>query len=134
MYLCSGGVLCRMDGPLDELTDAELKRWARHNSKHGRIPYNKRFRTCDTIRGSGRRHVRVKAQGSLSFHLMYVDLFESVEKMRMGRATATDWSGHTPGQGFRRRQANRRVKKTNLKKIHVRCHLQNCLRRKLRRM
>ena len=63
MYWYRGGALCRMDGSLGELTDADLKRWAQH-IKRGHIPYDKRCRTCVTTRGSGRRHVRVKAQSA----------------------------------------------------------------------
>ena len=51
-------LLCRAEGPLDEMSEKDLKRWARH-VRDGHVPFHKRCRTCVMNAGSGRQHRRV---------------------------------------------------------------------------
>ena len=43
--------LCKMDGRLEDMTEKDLKRWARH-VRDGHVPFNKRCRTCVVNAGS----------------------------------------------------------------------------------
>ncbi|CAE7577689.1 RE1 [Symbiodinium sp. CCMP2456] len=43
-------LLCKMDGSLEEMSERELKQWAKH-VRDGHVPFNKRCRTCVTNAG-----------------------------------------------------------------------------------
>ena len=47
-----------MEGRLEEMTEKELKQWAKH-VRDGHVPFHKRCRTCVTRAGSGRPHRKV---------------------------------------------------------------------------
>ena len=51
-------LLCKMEGRLEEMTEKELKQWAKH-VRDGHVPFHKRCRTCVTRAGSGRPHRKV---------------------------------------------------------------------------
>ncbi|CAE7876411.1 TY5A [Symbiodinium sp. KB8] len=51
-------LLCKMEGCLEEMTEKELKQWAKH-VRDGHVPFNKRCRTCVINAGSGRPHRKV---------------------------------------------------------------------------
>ena len=53
-----GSVSARAEGPLDEMSERDLKQWARH-VRDGHVPFHKRCRTCVMNAGSGRQHRRV---------------------------------------------------------------------------
>ncbi|CAE7197513.1 GIP, partial [Symbiodinium sp. KB8] len=51
-------LLCAMNGSLGEMSEAELKKWAKH-VRNGHVPFDKRCRTCVINSGTGRPHRRV---------------------------------------------------------------------------
>ena len=51
-------LLCKMEGRLQDMSEKDLKRWARH-VRDGHVPFDKRCRTCVTNAASGRPHRRV---------------------------------------------------------------------------
>ena len=51
-------LLCAMNGNLSDMSEAELKKWARH-VRNGHVPFDKRCRTCVFNSGTGRPHRRV---------------------------------------------------------------------------
>ncbi|CAE7214330.1 RE1 [Symbiodinium microadriaticum] len=51
-------LLCKMEGRLEDMTEKELKQWAKH-VRDGHVPFNKRCRTCVVNAGSGRPHRKV---------------------------------------------------------------------------
>ena len=51
-------LLCAMNGKLEDMSEAELKRWAKH-VRNGHVPFDKRCRTCVVNAGTGRPHRRV---------------------------------------------------------------------------
>ncbi|CAE7409265.1 GIP [Symbiodinium necroappetens] len=52
--------LCRMDGPLSQMTKEELNKWTQH-VRQGHQPYNKRCQTCISSKATGHAHRRVHA-------------------------------------------------------------------------
>ena len=51
-------LLCATNGSLGEMSEAELKKWAKH-VRNGHVPFDKRCRTCVINSGTGRPHRRV---------------------------------------------------------------------------
>ena len=51
-------LLCKMEGRLQDMSEKELKQWAKH-VRDGHAPFNKRCRTCVVNAGTGRPHRRV---------------------------------------------------------------------------
>ena len=50
----------KLDGPIKDMSDAEIKKWKRH-IRNGHLPYEKRCRTCVRASATGRAHRRVVA-------------------------------------------------------------------------
>ncbi|CAE7250766.1 ATG18, partial [Symbiodinium sp. CCMP2456] len=51
-------LLCKMEGRLEDMSEKELKQWAKH-VRDGHVPFNKRCRTCVVNAGLGRPHRKV---------------------------------------------------------------------------
>ena len=53
-------MLYKFEGPIKDMSEADLKRWKRH-IRNGHLPYEKRCRTCVRSSATGRAHRRVVA-------------------------------------------------------------------------
>ena len=60
--------LARLGGNLEDMSDAELRRWERH-VRDGHVPYDRRCRTCVRTAGTGKAHRRVLAPSAYSLSL-----------------------------------------------------------------
>ena len=61
-------LLSKMDGPLEGMTDKDLRRWAQH-VRDGHLPFHKRCRTCVETAATGRAHRRVLAPSCYALSL-----------------------------------------------------------------
>ena len=62
------GLLCRIDGPLCNMSEKELGRWTQHvRSNH--FPYHRRCKTCVTARGTGKAHRSVRSPSAFTLSL-----------------------------------------------------------------
>ena len=63
-------VMKKIDGPLEQMTEAERNRWLRH-IRNGHLPFEKRCKTCIETAATGRAHRRVIAP---SCYVLSMDL------------------------------------------------------------